>query len=102
VSFFGRLNVVVGQTPQSLTVSSTSVEIVAANSLRAAIVMANVGTEDCWITADVTAVVNKGGFLGKNGGSLAMDSTFLTRGALNGIAVSAKDTTISFQEFHAG
>lgn len=99
MTFFGIRNIGTGQDVTSITVTTTTGEIVAANTNRAFILMANTSTTDVFVGIDVNATLNKGILLGRNGGTFVMDATALSTGAINGI-VSTGTGTIVFQEFN--
>ena len=94
------LNIGTGQTPSSATVTSSSTEILASNSSRSSAFLGNIGKNDVWLACDVTAVLNEGVLLSRNGGSMLIDGTALTLGAVNGICAATKTSTVTFQELN--
>ncbi len=91
-------NVGVGQTPSSSLVADTSSVIVAGNSNRTSLYLFNLGKEDVWISCDAAAIFGEGLLLASLG-SMLVDSTSFTIGAVNGIARGGKDSVVTFQEF---
>lgn len=98
-SIASNVNVGTGQPVATVTVTDVSVEVTAANTKRAFILLANTSTNDCWIGIDVTPAADKGILLGKNGGTLFLDALALSLGAINGICKSGQTATIVYQEF---
>jgi len=96
---FVKINLGTGQTPGSKTITDSSTEILAANTSRAGTVIVNTGKNIAWIACDTTALVDKGIPISV-GGSLPMDSAFISRGAVNAICRTGKTTTFSFQDFN--
>ncbi len=97
MTFFGKVNYGTGQTPTSVSVTTSTTEISAANTARKWIMITNVGNRDVFIACDVDALVDKGILLGKGGGSIAMGAEFCTLGAIDGIT-SAGSSTVLVQE----
>ena len=97
MSFYGKVNYGVGQTPTSVSVANSSTEMSAANTLRKWILITNIGNRDIWMSCDATALVDKGIFLGKNGGSVKMGADQCTLGAVNGITGSGS-SSVAVQE----
>ena len=93
------INTGTGQVPGTTTVTDVSTEIIPANPNRVALVMINVGNNDVWFAYDEDAVLGEGPFLGRSGGSTALDSTFLSTGPVNGICRPGKTSDITFQEY---
>lgn len=91
-------NAGVGQTPTSKMVTDSSTEIVAANSNRTALYLFNLGREDVWISCDASAVLGEGPPL-SSGGSMLVDATAFTIGAINGVVKGNKSSMVTFQEF---
>lgn len=88
MSFYGKINYGTGQTPTSVSVTTSSTELLAANTNRKWCVLTNVGNKDVFLAIDATALVNKGILLGKGGGSIQMGADIMSTGALNGITAS--------------
>ncbi len=97
MAFFGKVNFGVGQVPNSVSVGNTSTEIVAANTSRKWCVITNIGNRDIFVAIGQTALINKGIFLGRNGGSLLMDAGIMSIESVNGITTSGTSDVI-FQE----
>lgn len=95
-----RLNFGVGQIPATTLVGDTNTEIIAANNLRSSVFLINIGKQDVWVACDTTALLDKGILLGKNGGSMLIDSTAFTNGPINGICASGKTSTVTYQELN--
>ncbi len=93
-----RLNKGIGQTPASTNAGDTSTEIVAANASRTSVFLTNIGKENVWLSCDAAALLDKGLFLGKNGGAILLDATSFTIGPINGICTSGKSSTVVYQE----
>ena len=99
MTFFGIRNIGTGQAGGSTSVTTSTTEIVAANTNRAFIIMTNTGTTDVFIGIDVAAALDTGILVSKNGGTFIMDSTALSTGAINGIT-STGTAIVLFQEFN--
>ena len=92
-------NTGVGQTPGTAAVSGISSIVVPSNSSRVSLYLSNIGTSDIWISCDVTAVLNKGILLGRNGGSVLLDATAFTNGPIHAIT-SGGSSNVTFQELN--
>lgn len=97
MAYTGRANIGAGQTPNSVSVSNSSTQIIAANASRKWCFLTNIGNKDVFVAVGQTALVNKGFLLGKNGGGVLMDASAISLEALNGIT-SAGASVIMFQE----
>lgn len=84
--------------PSSVTVSSVSTSIIAANADRKGLVLINNGTKDCFLGIGTAALLNNGILLKANGGTWIMDPETFTTQAINGIT-SSSTTTMLIQEF---
>lgn len=91
-------NVGVGQTPTSTLVTNSSTQIVAANSKRTSLYLLNLGNEDVWISCDANAIFAEGLLLASKG-SMLVDATAFTIGAVNGVVRGNKSSIVTFQEF---
>ena len=92
-----RINTGNGQIPDSVSITNTSGEILAANTIRKWCYLTNLGSRDVFIAIGQTALINKGILLGKQGGSLDLDSDIMSEETINGITLSGSSTVI-FQE----
>lgn len=92
------LNTGVGQTPVTTTVTDSSTEIAPANVNRSSIFLLNKGKQDVWVACDATAVLGDGMLLARNGGSMLVDETAHTAGAINGICDTGRTSDVTYQE----
>ncbi len=99
MTFFGIRNIGTGQAVDSTTVTTSTTEIVAANTSRAFILMINTSVNDVFMGVDVAATLDTGILLPKNGGTFSMDSTAMSTGAINGITRTGTSLVL-FQEFN--
>ena len=91
------INLGVGDAPSSITVTTTSTQILAFNSARNWCILTNIGNKDIYMAAGQTAIVNNGIFLSKGGGTFEMTSGVMFINGLNGITASGS-SVIVFQE----
>jgi len=96
-----QVNVAVGQTQLVVSATSDSTELLAANTARVATTLINTGKIDVWVACDVSAVVDQGQLLVRNGGSMVLDQSVVTKGPLNGIT-DGGTSQISIQDFNRG
>lgn len=87
-----------GAAPVSVTATTGSTEIIPANSKRKFFYLVNQDTTDVYVAVDTTATTDEGILLGKNGGTLGMDATGMSVGAVNGITKTGQSLVL-FQEF---
>ena len=85
MAFFGVKNFGAGKIPTNVTVTSSSTEIVAANTARKWLVLTNIGNGDVYVAVGQTALSHKGALLGKGGGSVSLGVDMITTEAINGI-----------------
>lgn len=97
MAFFGIKNIGAGQIPSNVSVTTSSTEIIDANTKRKWCVLTNIGNQDVFIAAGQTALVDKGALLGKRGGSIILDASNMTTEAINGI-VSGGSSTVMILE----
>lgn len=86
-----------GQTPGSVTVTTTSTEILPANENRKWAIITNKGNVDVFIAIGQTALLDRGMVLGRSGGSITLDEDLMSIEAVNGI-VQAGSAVVIFQE----
>jgi len=91
-------NVIVGQTPISVTVDDEGVDLLGPNPLRGFCVLTNVGNFDVFIALDNDAEENKGIRLGKQGDRIAMGSEVVSRGRVHAICGMGSSALILIQE----
>ena len=85
MAFYGVKNFGAGQIPTSVSVTSSSTEIVASNTARKWLVLTNIGNRDVYVAVGQTALSQKGALLGKGGGSISLGVDMITTEAINGI-----------------
>lgn len=83
--------------PVSVTVGTSSVEVLAANTLRQGAALVNDSANKIYLGIRNAAVLNKGIFLAAGGGSYEINSTNLTLDAINAIA-DAASSNLTVQE----
>ena len=86
-----------GQTPGAKEAGPTSDIIVPNNSNRNWVFLTNIGEVDVFMAFDKKAEVEKGFYLGANGGSLCLTKDALSTGNINGITKSGQSKII-YQE----
>lgn len=82
----------------NVSVGVASTAIVAANTSRKGLVIQNSGSFDIFLGINTAAVLDKGIFLIKNGGTWVMDEFTFTTESVEGI-VASNTTNITVQEF---
>lgn len=97
MSFFGKINFGAGQTPDNVTITNSSTQILAANTSRKWCIMTNTGNRDIFVAMGQTALVNKGILIGRNGGSLTLTASALSTEAINGITTGGS-SSMTYQE----
>ncbi len=97
MAFFGVKNFGKGKIPTSVSVTTSSTEIVAANTARKWLVLTNIGNRDVYVAVGQTALSLKGALLGKGGGSVSLGAEMMTTEAINGIT-SAGSATVMILE----
>ena len=81
--------------PANATVGSTTTELVAANPARKYLAIINASDEEVYLAVGANAVMNKGIYLAKTGGSFEMVMTNRSPEAVNGICTSgSKNVTV--------
>lgn len=79
--------------PVTVSVTTTSTEICAANAVRAWAVITNLSAGDVFIAFGRTAILSRGCRLGQNE-SLKIDASFHTEQTINGIVASGTSNVI--------
>lgn len=85
-------NIVTTATPSSVSVTTTSGAVLAANAARKDAVITNYGTVGCFLARSATAVVGQGIYLAAGGGAYNIDANNLYRGQLTAITASGTAT----------
>ena len=89
------LNTGAGQAvPAAVSVTTSSTEILAANTARKWCFLTNIGNKDVWIAIGQTAVGSRGLLLRKQGGSLALTAQLMSTEAINGITSAGTGSMI--------
>lgn len=86
-----------GQTPDNVSVTTSSTEIAAASESRKWIILSNIGNKDVFIAIGQPALVDKGILLHRDAGQLLFSAELLSDQAINGIT-SSGSSTVAFQE----
>ncbi len=94
----GRPNYCVGQTPQSISVTTAVANILPSNNNRTGLYVRNDGNKTVWLAFDNDAEQSKGIKLGRDE-VIVFDVGFISRGRLSGIADSGT-SDLRLQEFN--
>lgn len=80
--------VITTATPATVSVTTTSGTVLAANAARKDAVITNYGTVGCFLARGATAVAGQGIYLAPSGGAYNIDANNLYRGAITAITAS--------------
>lgn len=97
MTFFGKNNIYNNTSIDTVTVTSTSTEMVASNTSRTYCALVNLGNKDVWMNIGADAVANKGVLIGRNGGFYELNQNALNTKAINGITETGT-SIVSFLE----
>lgn len=85
MSFYGAVNISSGNPPENAIVSATSSVIIPANVNRNWCMLTNIGNRDVFVALGQTAEINKGIFLGRQGGAISLGANIMSVEVINGI-----------------
>ncbi len=90
---------VLGKVPTSVTVTTSSTQLLAADEDRRFVMLSNIGNKDAFVAAGQTALVSKGGVILKGESLVIGLSEESSKEDINAIVI-AGDTVIAILEFN--